>query len=177
MASGANKLPEQLINAMIYDESGNALGVASVDMPQIQSVTNSVSGAGIAGEVDSPVLGHFQSMTMSLKWRTVTSEAAKLCQQRAHQVDVRGSQQVTDVASGEYMTVPVRATMKIVPKSFSLGTFQPSSSTETEQEFEVIYLKLFVDGKEVAEIDKYNFIAKFGDVDLLASVRSDLGLN
>jgi phage tail tube protein FII len=43
-------------------------------------------------------------------------------------------------------------------------------------EFEVQYLKLYVDGKEVAEIDKYNYIAKFGDDDALASVRADLGL-
>ena len=40
----------------------------------------------------------------------------------------------------------------------------------------MIYIKVFVDDKEVLEVDKYNFIAKFGDTDMLESVRKDLGL-
>ena len=51
----------------------------------------------------------------------------------------------------------------------------PSSRHITE--FEVVYLKIVVDDKEVVEIDKYNFIAKFGDTDMLESVRKDLGMS
>ncbi len=39
-----------------------------------------------------------------------------------------------------------------------------------------MYSKLFVDGKEVLEIDKYNFVCKFGDTDVFESVREDLGM-
>lgn len=37
--------------------------------------------------------------------------------------------------------------------------------------------KLYVDGKAAIEIDKFNYVAKFGDTDILSSVRGDLGLN
>ena len=37
--------------------------------------------------------------------------------------------------------------------------------------------KLYVDGKTAIEIDKFNYVAKFGDTDILSSVRGDLGLN
>ena len=100
-----------------------------------------------------------------------------LCQQKAHAVEIRGSQQVYDGTSGTYSTIPVRASMRIVPKTVSLGSFEPGSTTDTEQEFEVLYLKLFVNNKEMLEIDKYNYVAKFGTEDALAGVRSDLGLN
>ena len=156
MASGGNKVPERLVNFRVYNNSNDLLGIATVDLPEIEAMSDTVSGAGIAGEVESA--------------------AMKLAQQKAHAVEVRGSQQVYDAANGTYSTVPVRCALRVVPKTVTLGTFEPGATTDTEQVFEVLYIKLFVSGKEVLEIDKFNYVAKFGDHDALASVRSDLGL-
>lgn len=175
--AGENKIIERLINFNAYDETGEFLGVTSVDLPELESMTETTSGAGIAGEVESPLLGHYGSLVTTFKWRSITLAAMKLSQQRAHLVDLRGSQQVYDAAMGIYQTMPVRATMKIVPKNVSLGTFEPNATTDTEQEFEVLYLKLRVDKRVAVEIDKYNFKAVINGYDALASVRSDLGLN
>ncbi len=177
MANGSNQIPERLINFNVYASDNTMYGVATVELPTITAMTDTVKGAGIAGEIDSPVMGHFSSMTTKLTWRTVEAAAMTLAKQEAHAVEIRGSQQVHDAANGKYGSVAVRASMKIVPKTVTLGTFEPGATTGTEQEFEVLYIKLFVAGKEVCEIDKYNFVAKFGDTDLLATVRSDLGLN
>ena len=177
MANGANQIIERVVNAAVFNEAGKFLGIASIDLPQIQAMADTVSGAGIAGEVESPVLGHFQAMTTTFHWRSIEPDAVALCEQRAHQVDCRASQQVTETATGESTTMPVRTTMKIIPKSFNMGSLQPGTATDSEQEFEVIYIKLFVDGAEVLEIDKYNFVCRINGNDLLASVRSDLGLN
>lgn len=177
MAGGTNQVPERLINFRVYNDSNDLLGVATVDLPEIESMSDTVSGAGIAGEVESPVLGHYSSMTTTFSWRTIEQAAMKLSVQKAHAVEVRGSQQVYDAANGEYKTVPVRASMRIVPKTVTLGTFEPGATTDTEQEFEVLYLKVFINGKTALEIDKFNYIAKFGDTDILASVRADLGLS
>lgn len=177
MANGTNQVPERLINFRVYNDSNDLLGIATVDLPEIEAMTDTVSGAGIAGEVESPVLGHFASMTTTFSWRTIEKAAMKLSQQKAHSVEVRGSQQVYDGANGTYGSVQIRASMRIVPKTVTLGTFEPGATTDTEQEFEVLYIKLFVADKEVLEIDKYNYVAKFGDQDALASVRADLGLS
>ena len=176
MASGGNKVPERLVNFRVYNNSNDLLGIATVDLPEIEAMSDTVSGAGIAGEVESPVLGHFAPMETTFTWRTIESAAMKLAQQKAHAVEVRGSQQVYDAANGTYSTVPVRCALRVVPKTVTLGTFEPGATTDTEQVFEVLYIKLFVSGKEVLEIDKVNYVAKFGDNDALASVRSDLGL-
>lgn len=177
MAGGTNQVPERLINFRVYNDSNDLLGIATVDLPEIEAMSDTVSGAGIAGEVESPVLGHYSSMTTTFTWRTIEKAAMKLSVQKAHAVEVRGSQQVYDAANGEYKTVAVRASMRIVPKTVTLGSFEPGSTTDTEQEFEVLYLKMYVDGKDVLEIDKFNYIAKFGDTDILSSVRADLGLS
>lgn len=177
MANGSNRIPERLINFNVYSDDNTLYGVATVELPSISAMTDTVKGAGIAGEIDSPVLGHFSSMTTKLTWRTVEANAMELAKQKAHAVEIRGSQQIHDAANGTYESVAVRASMRIVPKVVTLGTFEPGASTGTEQEFEVLYIKLFVAGKEVCEIDKYNFVSKFGDADLLQTVRQDLGLN
>ena len=175
--AGSNQIPERLINFNVYGGDNTLYGVATVEMPTITAMTDTVKGAGIAGEIDSPVMGHYASMTTKLTWRTVEAAAMNLAKQEAHAVEIRGSQQVYDAANSQYSSVAVRASMKIVPKNVTLGTFDPGATTGTEQEFEVLYFKFFVAGKEVCEIDKYNYVAKFGDTDLLSTVRSDLGLN
>ena len=171
-----NQTPERLIGFRVYNDSNDLLGIATVDLPEIEAMSDTVSGAGIAGEVESPVLGHFGSMTTTFTWRTLEEAAMELSRPGAHNVEVRGSQQVYDSANGLYSTVPMRASMVVVPKTISLGTLEPGATTETEQEFEVLYLKLYVNGRDVLEIDKYNSVARFNGVDVLESVRADLGM-
>lgn len=115
-------------------------------------------------------------MSATFNWRTIEKPAMDLAKQQAHHLEIRGSQQQFRTAEGKLASSPVRVVMRAIPKNFSLGTFEPGSTTDSSTEFEVIYIKVFVDDKEVLEVDKYNFIAKFGDTDMLESVRKDLGL-
>ena len=172
----SNPVPERLINYRVY-LAGNALaGIATVDLPDIEAMTDTVSGAGIAGEIDSPVLGHFGSMTCTCTWRTITADATQLAAQKAHEIEFRGSQQVYDAANGTYSTVPVRVAIRGIPKRLGLGSLEVGSATDSETEFEVNYMKVFVNNLPRIEIDKYNFKYVVDGVDYLASVRADLGM-
>ena len=175
MAS-TNPINEKLVNFRVYNDAKDLLGIATVDLPELAAMTDTVSGAGIAGEVDSPVLGHFGAMSVTLHWRTIEAVAMQLAQQKAHHLEIRGSMQRYDAGAGVYSTVPVRIVVKGVPKTTSLGSFEPGSTTDTTTELECSYLKIVVGGKELVEVDKFNYIAKFGGADALQSVRSDLGL-
>lgn len=170
----SNPIPEKLISFRAYLEGDTLIGVADVELPKLKAMTETVSGAGIAGEVESPVIGHYESMTATINFRTVNADVGTLATPKAHLLDFRGSQQVCD--AGTYSTVPVRVTMKAIPKQVDLGKFKVGAPTETGDEFEVIYLKLYVNGKERVEIDKYNSIARFDGVDVLEGVRADLGI-
>ena len=82
MANGQNQVPERLINFNVYDGESKALmGIATVDLPEIEAMSDTVSGAGIAGEVESPILGHFGSMTTTFTWRTIEKAAIALAAQ------------------------------------------------------------------------------------------------
>jgi P2 family phage contractile tail tube protein len=170
------QVPEKLINYRLYNDGNDLLGVADLELPDIEWMTETISGAGIAGEVDSPVLGHFKSLSLKLKWRTVTEKAAELARSKAHHFDCRGSIQRYDAGEGEYRNYPVKCVVKGIPKKVGLGKFEPGKPQDGESEFECVYLKLWIDGKEMIEIDKYNFIAVVDGVDYLADTRGHLGL-
>lgn len=174
--AGTNQIPERLINFRCYRDGTGLLGVATVTLPQFQAMTDTVSGAGIAGEVETPVLGHYSSITATVSFRTITADVSTLAAQMAHPLDFRGSQQIYDASTGKFVTQAVKLTLRGVPKNVNLGNLEVGATTGTEVELECTYVKLDVGGKTVVEIDKYNYIARFGDEDALTSLRKDLGL-
>lgn len=170
-----NQIPEKLINFRVYEDGNNFIGVADAELPSLEAMTETVSGAGIAGEYDSPVIGHYQSMTLTINWRTPTGKLLSLAAPKVHQLDLRGAIQVNDAANGQYRAVPLRVTANCTPKTTETGSLQVGSPTDSSNEFEVTYLKIWYDGREYIEIDKLNFICKIDGVDYLAAVRLALG--
>lgn len=171
-----NPVPERLNNFRVYWEGDNVVGTATADLPDIEAMTDTVSGAGIAGEIDSPTMGQLGSMTLTLTFRTVTEQFAKMMAPKSHAIDLRGSMQIYDAGNGVYETVPVRVSVRGIPKRSGLGSFEVGSATDSEKEFELTYMKIFVNNREVVEIDKYNFKFVVDGEDYLASVREDLGM-
>lgn len=172
----ANQIPEKLINFRVYLDGVDLLGVADVQLPSMEAMTDTVKGAGIAGEIESPVLGHFQSMTATINWRTVTRNQIALAAQKVHHIDARGAIQIMDAGAGAYIVVPCKVVMRGTPKKTDLGKLEVGAQQEAQTELEVIYLKLTLDGVDRLELDKLNYIHNVDGEDSLAEVRSALGL-
>lgn len=173
----ANVVPEKLINFRVYQDGNDLLGIADVELPSLEVMTETVSGAGIAGEVDSPIPGHFGSMTLRLNWRTVTKPTIHLAAPRTHSLDLRGAIQLYDAGAGTYKTSQLRVTVRAIPKTTELGNLAPAATGDVGNEFEVTYIKVVIDGKTMAEIDKFNYICMIDGVDYLKPVRQALGLS
>lgn len=171
-----NPVPEKLINFRVYEDGIDYLGVADVELPSIEPMTDAVKGAGIAGEVDAPVIGQFGSMTLKLNWRTVTRHLVSLAQQKAHSLDLRGAIQTFDSGAGEYVKTPLKVNVRAIPKKTDLGKLAAASGQDAANEFEVIYIKVTLSGEVLLEIDKYNYVCVISGTDYLAEVRSALGL-
>lgn len=170
------QIPEKLINYTVYRDGIEFLGTADVQLPSLEYMTETVKGAGIAGEVDSPTLGHFGAMSTSLNWRTVSSPAVRLFAPKSHSLDFRGSLQQYDSGTGTIKPVGVKVSVKTLPKKFDTGKMDVGATMDSSSEFEVTYYKLVIDNKTVVEIDKYNFICVIDGVDYLKEVRNQLGM-
>jgi len=161
---------------MCYDRGQTMIGIADVALPNLAYITEEIQGAGIAGSIDSPVVGHFQSLVTTVNWRSLFEANIPYIAPRTYHFDFRGSVQMYDQNSGALVSRAVAAVMRVMPKSLNLGTLNTAQQMGTAGEFEISYLKLSVERKEILEIDKFSFKCRIAGVDYLAKVRQDLGL-
>jgi P2 family phage contractile tail tube protein len=171
----SNIVPEKGINFAVYYDGEDLLGAAEGEFPNLESMTETVKGAGIAGEFDSVTLGHFGSMSLSLTWRNTTDSFVKLAHQKTHNLYLYAAQQEYDAGLGEYKVNKVAVFVRVIPKTLNIGKLAVSELTDTKTEFEVLYMKVEINDKERIELDKLNYIYKVDGVDYLADVRSALG--
>ena len=174
---GVNVVPERLTAFRVYlDGTTDLAGVADIQLPSIENLTETVKGAGIAGEYESPTVGHFGSMVLTINWRTVSKDMLKTMRQRAQRFDARGAFQQYDAAAGEYRILQCRTVVQGIAKKVDIGKHETGATSDGSTEIEVLYLKISLDGKTAVEIDKLNYICIIGGVDYLAEVRNALGI-
>ena len=161
-------MDQSIINFKVYEDSVEYVGMAQATLPDLTALTQSISGAGIAGNVESVILGHFDAMTLGLNFRTVTDQSVKLSEPRRHTIDLRVAQQDEDVVAGK---VVVRAV-----KSDKGGSVAPAAPSNGSGEYAVRYWATYIDGKKVREVDQLNFICYVNGTDYLADVRKALGM-
>lgn len=171
-----NVVPDKMINFRAYNDVNDLLGITDIQLPSLEAMTETIKGAGIAGEVDSPVLGHFGKMETVLNWRTLTKPFFNLAAQKGIKLDLRGAQQFYDAGKGEYVTKAVKCLVQGIPKKTELGKLDVGASTGSNNTIETTYLKVTIAGETVLEIDKFNYIANIGGTDYLSDVREALGL-
>jgi P2 family phage contractile tail tube protein len=170
------QIPQLLSNFMAYRNGTDYLGVVDVDLPDLEMMSETVSGAGIAGEIDSPIIGQFASMTATLNWRVLDKANFKLARQEVQHIDFYGSIQTFDNTSGTYKQVPIKVTLRGLPKNTPLGSLKAGGTMDNSNELEVVYIKILYDGKAVVEIDKLNFVCVIDGVDYAADIRRNLGM-
>ena len=67
--------------------------------------------------------------------------------------------------------------LRAIPKtSVNLGNLDVGVVAGASNVFEVVYLKVDVDGANLVEIDKFNYICKIAGVDYLLQVKAALGI-
>lgn len=173
--AGVNPIPEKIVNFNVYDEGEKLLGVSNeITLPNFEAMAETISGAGIAGEYESPTPGHFGSMQIEISYRTLSGQATKLMIPKAQTITLRGSQQVNDTAAGEMIYIPVKITLKVAPKNLDLGSLGIGQPTNTTNALEILYIKVVVDGEEIIELDKLNFIYKVNGEDILAPIKEQI---
>lgn len=175
--TGPGIIPEKVINYQLYADGSRSLtALVDVDMPDIQFMSETISGAGIAGEIDSTTLGHLQAMTMGLNFRTLIDQNYNMLEQKAYNLEIKAGLQSTDQNAGKFITGKYRIMVKGYPKGFAQGKLSVGKATDSKQDFSVNYMKVEYDGEEVLEVDKINMIFKVRGTDYLTDLRAAMGM-
>lgn len=171
-----NDIIEQTINYEIYAEGDRYLGTATIDLPEFNYLTNEISGAGIAGKIDVPTLGHWENAEVTAHWRNIFERPIWLLDQDAVMLSFRSAVQQYDAATGIYTVLPVRIDVRALAAGITLGKLEPGEQSETESKFNIDYIKVQVGDDVLLEADKFNFVYVVNGRDHLADVRTALGL-
>ena len=167
-----NPLPEKVVNFNVYNEGEKLVGITGeVTLPNLEAMTETISGAGIAGEIESPTPGHFGSITIEIPFRIIYDKSFRLMVPEGQTITLRAAQQSYDVAGGAIEHRGLKITLKVIPKNLNLGTLGIGTPTNTTNALEVLYMKIEEGGKTLLELDKINFIYVVNGVDVLKGVR------
>lgn len=172
------KRPEQTVAYRVYHQGRDFLGIATMELPQVQHMTETLSGSGIAGEIENPTIGITQSMTCKMTFTSITPEVFRAMDWTQNALfECYSALQVTDDATGVRDSVPYRINVLGRAKSFPLGSLEQGKKHGNEIELEVTRLEVLLDGEEKLLIDKLNFIYRVNGKDLLGNVRAQIGMN
>ena len=163
------------VNFAVYEDSVEYLGIAQATLPNLEQLTQELSGAGIAGNIEAVYRGHFSAMTLGLQFRTMTEEAIRLAEPRRHTIDLRIARQDEDTEAGDIKIVPVKHIFVVMPKSLNPGNVAPHSTSDGSGQYAVRYWATYINGALMTEIDPLNYICIIDGKDYLASVRDALG--
>ena len=169
---------EQNIAYRVYYQGTDLLGIATLEMPQIQYITETLNGSGLAGEIESPVIGLTQSMSCKMSFTSATPDVFDTLDWTLQPLfECYSALQFADETSGIRDSIGYRINMIGRPKSMSLGSLEQGKKHGNEEELELTRLEILLDGKEKLLIDKLQFIHRDNGKDLLQKVRRQMGLN
>lgn len=170
-----SKFDQSVVNFAVFEDAKEFVGMAKASLPDLTALTQSISGAGIGGNVEAVIPGHYDAMSLTLNFRTTTEQAIRLSEPRRHTIDLRVAQQYEDTVTGTVGVQNVKHVLIVIPKKDSGGSISPASPTDASGEYAVRYWATFIDGVKKREIDPLNFICEINGIDYLASTRTALG--
>lgn len=115
------RVDQSTINWAVYEDNTEYAGMAQATLPNLTALTQSISGAGIAGNVDAVILGHFDAMSMTLNYRTMTEQAVRLSEPRRHNIDLRYAVQDEDPVAAAVQIRAIKHILVVIPKTHTPG--------------------------------------------------------
>lgn len=164
-----------VINYAMYEEDEEYVGLARVTLPSMNMLSTTVKGAGIAGEIESVLIGQMSAMQLQIQMLTLTKQGISLAEQRIHTWELREVQQTVNGTSGAHSVEAVKHVFKAFPKQMDGGTLQPQSTSDPNIGAAVYYWAEYRNGVKVLELDPINYICFINGVDYLEQVRTALG--
>ena len=166
-------IPEVIHDFNLYTAGSRLVGITGeVVLPDFEAMTETISGAGILGEIDASVIGRFGSMEIEIPFRVTNkdyfdmidpTQPADLTLRAAQQYQVKTTQAVDWMG----MRVVVRGQIK----KLSLGTVKQGGAMEASITVEITYIMIELDGKEKLLLDKINPNYRVNGKDKLQKVR------
>ena len=165
-------IPTKINKYNVYNAGERLLGVGDeMPLPDFESSSETVSGAGVLGEIDDPTVGYFGNQELEIPFRVLDKEAVDMMDMtRAVQLTIRGAQQTTN-SEGDIEFRQIRVVVRGRSAAFSPGKVKAGSTMDTKIKLTLLYILIEVGGESMVELDKLNEVFKIRGRDVLAKVK------
>ncbi|MCM1045637.1 MAG: phage major tail tube protein [Candidatus Gastranaerophilales bacterium] len=166
----ANLIPDKINNFNVYTgtatEANKLIGVTDeTTLIDLQNMSETISLAGMAGEIDSPTVGQYQSMSITINFSNIAKSSLQVAAQDNVPLIFRSAQEFINPQDSTKSMKNRTITVRGMTKGINFGTLKKSGYGKPSVTKEVVYYKEVIDGEVVAEIDKFNGKAIIGGVD------------
>lgn len=146
-----------------------------ITLPKFENIGDTVSGAGILGEFETPVPGAFKSQQLEVGFRTINKTIFQMASMgNTASMTFRGTQHITNYGSGKVTEQPVRIESRGGIKVIDLGKASPGKPTDSKLTQEILIVTIYIDNQEVLQLDKLNYIYRLFGKDMLAGASQNM---
>jgi len=165
-------IPEVIHDFNIYHTGAKVIGITGeVALPDFEAMTETISGAGILGEIETTIAGRYGSMEQEIPFRCIDDDYFKFIDPTTPvEFTLRGAIQYNRKADGATDYTGMRVVERGRCKKISIGTVKQGGPMDSSVTIELTYIMIEMDGKKKIELDKVNGQFKVNGVDLLAKV-------
>jgi P2 family phage contractile tail tube protein len=165
------------INGFGYWVSNNNkfIGMSSVDLPDIQRKTATLSGLGIAGDLKVPIPSA-EPMEATIHFREPTEDVYGLFAPEIHHIEIRSIVRHQSTAPHSIKVVEDRYVLIMEPLSLKLGSIKTAEEQGLELPITLYAITGYHDEKRILMLDPANIIWEINGVDYLKPVREKGGI-
>lgn len=168
-----SKLATKINLYNVYTSGNKLIGLdEEVSLPDFEPMTETLSGPGISGEIEEPIIGLFGSSEVEIPFQTMHDGVFEmLTPGSAVDITLRASTQIKDT-NGNTSFEGVRVVLRGLFKGLTSGSMKQGAGTKSSIKFEVTYVLYEVNGQSKLEIDKFNQVYRVNGNDYLEAARS-----
>jgi P2 family phage contractile tail tube protein len=167
-----NTIPTKINKYNVYNAGNRLLGMGDeMTLPDFEASAETISGAGILGEIDDPTVGYFSNQEIEIPFRVLDREAVNMLDMtKAVQLEIRGAQQTTN-SEGDIEFRQMRVVVRGRSAKFTPGKVKAGNPMESSVTLTVLYILIELEGSAVLELDKLNEVFKINGIDVLAKIK------
>lgn len=172
MANKSSIIPEAINNFNVYKEGNRLIGITEeVSLAEIAMMTETIRGAGLLGEYNTPLIGQYQSIEQEIPFRMLEDDIFSMANpMKIQELTLRASEQYMEKSTLDLGLKGLKIVIRGRQNKFTPGTLKNGGQMGASVTLEVFYIKFVSDGKDKFELDKVNGVLKIDGKDVMKDI-------
>lgn len=156
---GKRLIPDKINSFNAYVDTVDAehkiIGISGeIQLPKLESMSETLHFAGSGGEIDSPTVGQYKSTTIQISFTNISKEGMELAGDDSKPLILRGAQEFIDPETNKKSFKGRVITIMGMTKEIDYGKLKMGGNGEPSITKEVTMYKDVLDGETITEFHK-----------------------